>query len=682
MKRIAIYAFAVFCAASIISCNKETKRVPAEQTAGKGKYTLTEITASNEAIETKTNLESNKTKVDWETGDRIAVVNTSTNTICQYELSNGNGTSVGRFSAVGDAATYDDAGDIVAVYPAMAAIVSNGVVKVIVNENYSATERMNHGITSWTCDSTCAFSNNDIKVSYGKTSYSSGNAKAKINFKFKELGTWCRLALDLRGVAYEGEKALSISVTTTGGTRGLSGAAIISGAGSENPGLGEGDSTSVSWTFSESVALSSAFTKSIMLLPCVRVSDMLKITVESTMRTFTFYAKPNQSFSGGETLRFPITAGSNFTEGSAGADKTYTVKSKTANCYVVAPAKSITIPVTVMGNGGATAGTVPSLISSTSISPASVGIVWETAKGLITLGSLSNGEVTVTAGSSAGNAVIAAYSGADQTSDILWSWHIWVTDYDPDKGTTYSVTNTGSPACTYVFMDRNLGATSAKAGDNGTIGLLYQWGRKDPFTACSTLTPANNPNTATTDEITVYNDGGTKFKLADKKQTVSASNNLSNSIENPEIFYNGSFGKDIGYDWYTATNSRNSQNDDLWGGSNLVIPGEKTIFDPCPAGWRVPAWSGNQSPWNAFPTSNFTWSDSNHGGTYGGSYYPASGSRNCRNATLYSTGLVAYNWSASPYSHYGFHLYFSIDGIDLSRSYYRANGFSVRCVRE
>lgn len=36
-------------------------------------------------------------------------------------------------------------------------------------------------------------------------------------------------------------------------------------------------------------------------------------------------------------------------------------------------------------------------------------------------------------------------------------------------------------------MDRNLGAVSATPGDAGAIGLLYQWGRKDPFVTTSEI---------------------------------------------------------------------------------------------------------------------------------------------------------------------------------------------------
>ena len=80
-----------------------------------------------------------------------------------------------------------------------------------------------------------------------------------------------------------------------------------------------------------------------------------------------------------------------------------------------------------------------------------------------------NGEIGFTASGVEGNAVIAAL---DAEKNIVWSWHIWVTD-TPE---TMEYEN-GS-----VFMDRMLGATSAERGSNkGNLGLFYQWGRKDPI---------------------------------------------------------------------------------------------------------------------------------------------------------------------------------------------------------
>ena len=77
-----------------------------------------------------------------------------------------------------------------------------------------------------------------------------------------------------------------------------------------------------------------------------------------------------------------------------------------------------------------------------------------------------------------GNSVIAIYDKDDpKTEDakILWSFHIWVTEVKEQhlgmnvKGNSYTV------------LDRNLGATSVIPGERSSIGLLYQWGRKDPF---------------------------------------------------------------------------------------------------------------------------------------------------------------------------------------------------------
>ena len=45
----------------------------------------------------------------------------------------------------------------------------------------------------------------------------------------------------------------------------------------------------------------------------------------------------------------------------------------------------------------------------------------------------------VAANTSGGSGVIAAYDGANGTGNILWSWHVWVTDYQPDASGTETV---------------------------------------------------------------------------------------------------------------------------------------------------------------------------------------------------------------------------------------------------
>jgi len=98
-----------------------------------------------------------------------------------------------------------------------------------------------------------------------------------------------------------------------------------------------------------------------------------------------------------------------------------------------------------------------------------------------------------------GNAVVALHMGAAGTTadPVVWSWHVWVTDDPTTNGASFGHTNDnnvplefvndaglGNPTFIPTFMDRNLGAVSSKiVGDKWQKagGLMYQWGRKDPF---------------------------------------------------------------------------------------------------------------------------------------------------------------------------------------------------------
>ncbi len=356
------------------------------------------------------------------------------------------------------------------------------------------------------------------------------------------------------------------------------------------------------------------------------------------------------------------------------AGKNYVINSnvsiETANCYIVAPEASLTIPVNVKGNGNADA--VAGTDLDVTHTASSVGILWETSSDLVTLSdfSSSNQTVTITASSSTGNAVIAAYDEDGKT--ILWSWHIWVTDYNPDDdGTTYTITNTAGTF--YTFMDRNLGATTSTSGDVGVKGLFYQWGRKDPFPGSTTLDGTTEP----TLEGTI---------TAVTKTQVSASSNLANSILYPGTFYYGT--SDNTYDWYSVTAS--THNDALWGGASTSAPTDKTIFDPCPAGWRVAPWSGGYSPWSAIGANGVSTGSvgtfANYGVTWSvitAGFWPAAGHRLSSSGAFASVGSIGYCWSASPYSSNGYYLDFSSGNVNPS-SYgaTRAYGFSVRCVRE
>jgi uncharacterized protein (TIGR02145 family) len=121
----------------------------------------------------------------------------------------------------------------------------------------------------------------------------------------------------------------------------------------------------------------------------------------------------------------------------------------------------------------------------------------------------------------------------------------------------------------------------------------------------------------------------------------------------------------------------------------------KSIYDPCPAGWRVPD-GGSNGVWSTALGSSSsyygTYDNINEGMNFSGKFgsdqtiwYPASG---CRNYDVGSLGFVGRRGgycSASPYSTNSSNAYcllFYDTGFDPSSNSYHAYGLSVRCLRE
>lgn len=205
--------------------------------------------------------------------------------------------------------------------------------------------------------------------------------------------------------------------------------------------------------------------------------------------------------------------------------------------------------------------------------PQSAGVLWQDLQGepLITGISLVGTNLQVSTSSKPGNAVVAIYSGPNQTGDILWSFHIWnggAAWLSPDKVKTASYTY-GGKQHTSTWAPVNLGATydnfAANIPDYLVYGLYYQPGRKDPFRGYNTI----------------YDGTGNSIKTVPVVE-VEVSDNLTQSIRNPLTFY--AIGDDAGYrDW--LTNDSQYANLYLWTTPSLD---KKTVYDPCPAGWRVP----------------------------------------------------------------------------------------------
>lgn len=253
---------------------------------------------------------------------------------------------------------------------------------------------------------------------------------------------------------------------------------------------------------------------------------------------------------------------------------------------------------------------------------------------------------------SKGNALIAAYN---KKGDIVWSWHIWVTENEPAKvssAVVYSTyawnksgINTDVRVPGYAIMRCNLGALAYEPdGDNDggdyknkvapeTHGMLYQWGRKDPFPPSTSNNHGDSVDyidqytgehyANDNDEVVGKTAGTDEGKLFHSALIKDIENReIIFSVRNPTVFIcgtekanqnetyvksSGSYGAYRG-DW------KHIHDETLWGGLNPVTDGsmmfleltgmeddmgnkvhifdnygdEKSIYDPCPSGWRVP----------------------------------------------------------------------------------------------
>ncbi len=229
-------------------------------------------------------------------------------------------------------------------------------------------------------------------------------------------------------------------------------------------------------------------------------------------------------------------------------------------------------------------------------------------------------------GNQVGNALISLENAT--SGEVYWSWHIWIPDGNPtDSATGYNYiteterpmvntvgyTNSGAPPLNTTFMDRNLGALYAfpsaiTSGSTDPLlidqakksgGLFYQWGRKDPLNSYnyagnagtfslyqpviefSTSSP-NYGNVLSTSvlnsQASISNQASSVFTQAiskdEKIQTM-----LKLSANNPTSL----LVEDTGEDWLYKVGGIFTER---WGHADT-----KSVFDPCPEGWRVPDFS-------------------------------------------------------------------------------------------
>ena len=306
-----------------------------------------------------------------------------------------------------------------------------------------------------------------------------------------------------------------------------------------------------------------------------------------------------------------------------------------------------------------------------------------------------------------GNAVVAVKKGGT----TVWSWHLWFAPKDAlDKipvtnhqgkiynftkealgwkptqwsGSTYNkartvkvkvvqtIKNGGVAQETVINITQNPG--NVKKGAT----TLYQFGRKDAF-----------PGVATSD-----------LKAGDITENAGDNMTISNNIQNPDKFYIYGSSLWTNYGYYnlwsadnTVTGGYNQGND------NPVV---KTVYDPCPVGFKMPANnaftgftttgqnSTSQSEMNVDGTDDWQqwtnnfghnfWTNSSKTATIN---FPASGLRGYDGGSLNYVGNFGCYWSAVPGgTSGGCYLFFYSGNVNPLNYSDRTYGFAVRAVSE
>lgn len=344
-----------------------------------------------------------------------------------------------------------------------------------------------------------------------------------------------------------------------------------------------------------------------------------------------------------------------------------------ANCHVVKPGGTLTIKA-VKGN------------STTALEFDNATLVWQDAIGLVSSvsGNGSEGVVVVRlADGKEGNAVVAARDG----DRIVWSWHVWVTDYDPEADIFEW---TDANGITYKYMDRNLGALSAEKYSKESLGLMYQWGRKDPF--------PGGDDVESQIQKRIYDINGDQIYMKIEERPTyndNTSTNLQLAIEHPDVFYGAPSSSWPVVDW--LTDKAALQNNDLWGGKTNA----KTVYDPCPEGWRIPA-AGNG--WG-FRTEYKKKGSLNDDGEYDESYpwfqdydkcigfryktkagkeywFPLVGKLDPNNGTLQSVGGSGYYNTCTDNSNTVFYECLAWGNPASESMLNRTHGAATRCIKE
>lgn len=411
-----------------------------------------------------------------------------------------------------------------------------------------------------------------------------GSGKYKLNMR--QMVSLIRFEINLTDVQGFGvdEKLVRVELETGAPVSGEYTYSLSNLAGGMTPVSGK-QSNSLNITFSAQPSLESLVVAYAVAVPGNQYDKEWNCKFVTNKHQVVFKTRALANFNAGSYYTIPLNATVIKNNDAVVEDAPEQVEEETANCYMINTTGEHSFLATVIGNGQK--GIIPGVgfhTESASISPKSAKLLWQDVDGFIDASSVRlapNGRCYYTANKNVGNAVIAVYSGENQSGEILWSWHIWGTGDEPFVDDTYI----SSAGYEYTMMDRPLGAHSKYSN----ICTLYQWGRKDPFSNQNTVYFENGiatdvmlwPTISGTDYGTIAN----AVASPDKYITFSATSTNGDWMQQPN---NNLWGddKDIPYKW-----------PDVYGDA-ACMPGwvsQKTIYDPSPVGYRVSspyAWTG------------------------------------------------------------------------------------------
>lgn len=227
----------------------------------------------------------------------------------------------------------------------------------------------------------------------------------------------------------------------------------------------------------------------------------------------------------------------------------------TANCYIVPEAGRFGFLANIKGNGyDPYDDENHNANAAIDLKGCTAEVLWETdnrttgddpTPGIIVSNvSISGNYIIFTASGTQGNAVIALKNAKNT---IIWTWHIWATTAKLEP--LAKVHQEGGS----LIMDRNIGAISNDVTTKEGWGLLYQYGRTVPM----------NAGYRTTNSSMWYaSANGDSLEIAISKPMCKYYNSTQSG-------------------WWCTDKDVYC----IWGDSHTT---DKTMYDPCPVGWRMP----------------------------------------------------------------------------------------------